>query len=63
MSSTSGSITWQRWAQKWGDWTTWFPKGNVQSEPLRRSIVVRTAGVERQTENVPKGTTKNAVTH
>jgi len=63
MSSTSGSITWQRWAQKWGDWATWFPKGNVQSEPLRRSIVVRTTGVERHTENVPKGTSKNAVTH
>ena len=63
MSSTSGSITWQRWAQKWGDWTTWFPKGNVQSEPLRRGIVVRTARVERHTENVPEGTSKNAVTH
>ena len=52
MNSTSESITWQKWAQKWGDWTTWFPKGNVQSEPLRRGFIV-----ERNTENARKGTT------
>ena len=60
MSSTSESITWQRWAKKWGDWTTWFPKGNEQREPSRRGLVVPG---ERHTENLRKGTSKDAIAH
>jgi hypothetical protein len=63
MSSTSESITWQRWSQKWGDWTTWFPKMDVQRDPLHRGLVPPGARVEGRTENVRKGTSKQAVAH
>ncbi len=36
MSSTSDSISWQIWSQKWGDWTTWFQKVDVPLKPLQR---------------------------
>ncbi|HEX2272040.1 MAG TPA: hypothetical protein VHH35_21035 [Pyrinomonadaceae bacterium] len=33
MSAISESVTWKSWSQKWGDWTTWFPKAGEQSSP------------------------------
>ncbi|HEU4509973.1 MAG TPA: hypothetical protein VFR78_17195 [Pyrinomonadaceae bacterium] len=29
MSATSHRITWQSWARKWGDWTTWLNRPRV----------------------------------
>ena len=54
MSSTSESITWQKWSQTWGDWTTWFPKMDVQRDSSHRGLVPPEAEVERRTENVRK---------
>ena len=38
MAQSAHSITWQTWAQKWGDWTTWFRKVEVPLEPLQRGF-------------------------
>lgn len=36
MNSTSNSITWKTWSQKWGDWKTWCP-GKVDKNQLNPS--------------------------
>ena len=40
MSSTSESITWQTWSQKWGDWTTWFRNVDTPREALQRHLIL-----------------------
>ena len=64
MSATSESITWQSWSQKWGDWTTWFPKIDAEHDPLQSGLVLPGgARIERRTENVRKETSEQAVAH
>src|SRR5687767_7009479 len=42
MSAISHSITWRSWSQKWGDWTTWFPKLDLPQQRSRRGLVLST---------------------
>ena len=55
MSSTSHSISWQTWARKWGDWTTWFRKVDVPLEPLQRGLVLPNARAEMGGQDVRTG--------
>ncbi len=55
MRPTSQSITWQTWAQRWGDLTTWFQKVDVPLEPLQRGLVVPNARAESGGQNVRTG--------
>lgn len=55
MRSKSQSITWQTWAQRWGDWTTWFQKVGAPLEPLQRNLVLPNARAEGGGQNVQTG--------
>ena len=55
MSSTYHSISWQTWARKWGDWTTWFRKVDVPLEPVQRGSVFPNARAELRVQEVRTG--------
>lgn len=43
MSSTSNSITWKSWSQKWGDWNAWYPIKVAQEKPSNSNRPTRKA--------------------
>jgi hypothetical protein len=44
MNSTSNSITWKTWSQKWGEWNTWYPVKVDKNQLNSSSRLARKAG-------------------
>jgi hypothetical protein len=58
MSSTSNSITWKTWSQKWGEWNTWYPLKvdknllNPSSRLARKAVHVPLVKVQNHSSDV-----------
>ena len=62
MDATSENVTWKSWSQKWGDWTTWFPKMTLPGQSTRVAVGSLQDGVER-VRKIRKVTVKAPIAH
>ena len=61
MSSTSDSITWEKWSRKWGNWTTWLQKLNALGKPAQQQVRLQSIKIEKLGTKVRK--TSNTGAH